>query len=265
MTAVRPPAGPPRVLAIHSHPDDLELQCGGTLCRLADLGCEIVLATLTSGDLGSGEKSREEIAAIRHAEAQRSADLLGATYDCLGLGDLTIVHDDPTRRLVTAAVRRAKPDLILTAPPVDYMCDHETTSRLVRDAAFAASVPLYRCPAEGEPEPPMEGVPYLYYCDPVGQATPLGEPWRPGIVVDVTSQIERKLELLACHVSQREWLRRQHGIGEYLAVARRWTAARGEMIGVEFGEGFRQHLGHPHPTDDLLAKLLSAVRPAESV
>ncbi len=251
MTAARTAQGPPRVLAIHSHPDDLEIQCGGTLCRLADLGCEILLATLTAGDLGSADRTREEIAAVRRGEAQRAADLLGAGYECLGLADLTITHDDATRRLVTAAVRRAKPDLILTAPPVDYMSDHEITSRLVRDAAFAASVPLYETG-----EPPIDGVPHLYYCDPVGHAGPLGEPRPPGIVVDVTDQIERKLELLACHDSQRAWLRRQHGIDEYLAGTRRWTAARGELVGVEYGEGFRQHLGHPHPTDDLLAALI---------
>ncbi|QDT17905.1 PIG-L deacetylase family protein [Alienimonas californiensis] len=259
MTAVRPAEGPPRVLAIHCHPDDLEIQCGGTLCRLADLGCEITLATLTAGDLGSADRTREEIAAVRRAEAQRSADLLGATYDCLGLNDLTITHDDASRRVVTAAVRRARPELILTAPPIDYMSDHEVASRLVRDAAFAASVPLYECG-----EPPTERMPHLYYCDPVGHAGPLGEPWRPGIVVDVSDQIERKLELLACHESQRGWLRKQHGIDEYLAGARRWSAARGELIGTAYAEGFRQHLGHPHPTDDLLGTLLAAERPHDA-
>ena len=259
MVSARTPAGPPRALAIHCHPDDLEIQCGGTLCRLADLGCELTLVTLTAGDLGSADRTREEIAAVRRGEARRSADLLGASYECLDLGDLTITHDDPTRRAVTAAVRRARPELILTAPPVDYMSDHEVTSRLVRDAAFAASVPLYECG-----EPPTEAVPHLYYCDPVGHAGPLGEPWRPGIVVDVSDQIERKLELLACHDSQRAWLRRQHGIDEYLAGARRWSAARGELIGVDYGEGFRQHLGHPHPTGDLLGTLLSAVRPGDA-
>ncbi|NNJ25602.1 PIG-L deacetylase family protein [Alienimonas chondri] len=260
MNAARTDSSPPRVLAIHSHPDDLEILCGGTLCRLADLGCEIATATLTAGDLGSADLSREEIGALRTAESRRSAELLGASYECVGLYDLCITHDDASRRAVTAAVRRAKPDLILTAPPIDYMSDHEITSRLVRDAAFAASVPLYECG-----EPATERVPYLYYCDPVGHAGPLGEPWRPGIVVDVTGQIERKLELLACHDSQRAWLRRQHGIDEYLAGTRRWSAARGELIGVEYGEGFRQHLGHPHPTDDLLASLLSAVRPADII
>ena len=34
----------PRILAIHAHPDDIEIQCAGTLARLKRLGCEVVLA-----------------------------------------------------------------------------------------------------------------------------------------------------------------------------------------------------------------------------
>ena len=252
MTAIPPP----RVLALHAHPDDLEIQCGGTLRRLADLGCEIVMATMTAGDLGSADRTRERIADVRRAEAAAGAAKLGAAYECLGLGDLTLTHDDPTRRAVCAAVRRARPDLVLTAPPIDYMSDHEITSRLVRDACFAASVPLYECG-----EPPTASVPHLYYCDPVGHAGPLGEPWAPGVVVDISDQIDRKLEALACHASQRDWLRRQHGVDEYLDAARRWSAERGALIGAAHGEGYRQHVGHPHPHDDRLAALLGAAPP----
>ena len=252
-----PAAAPPRVLAVHAHPDDLEIQCGGTLCRLADLGCDLTLVTLTAGDLGSADLPRGEIAAVRRAEAAASAARLGARYECLGFGDLTLTHDDATRRAVTGAVRRARPDLVLTAPPVDYMSDHEVASRVVRDACFAASAPLYETG-----DPPTGRVPHLYYCDPVGHAGPLGEPWRPGVVVDVSGEIDRKLELLACHASQRAWLRRQHGVDDYLESARRWSAARGGLVGVAYGEGYRQHVGHPHPADDLLARLLGADRPA---
>ena len=247
---------PPRVLAVHAHPDDLEIQCGGTLVRLRGAGCEVVMVTLTAGDLGSADRSREGIVAVRRREAAASAALVGAAYECLGLGDLTITHDDPTRRAVCAAVRRARPGLVLTAPPVDYMSDHEITSRLVRDACFAASVPLYDCG-----EPPTDAVPHLYYCDPVGHAGPLGEPWAPGVVVDISDQIDRKLELLACHASQRDWLHRQHGVDEYLESTRRWSAERGALVGAAYGEGFRQHLGHPHPGSDLLAELLGATAP----
>ena len=246
----------PRVLGIHAHPDDLEIQCGGTLARLADLGCPVTMVTLAAGDLGSASLSREEIAAVRRKEAAAGAARVGAEhYECLGLPDLSITHDDATRRLVCAAVRRARPALVLTAPPADYMSDHEITSRLVRDACFSAAVPLYECG-----EPPTGKVPHLYYCDPVGHTTPLGDPWVPGVVVDISGEIDRKLAALACHATQRDWLRVQHGVDEYLDSTRRWSAARGALIGVEYGEGFRQHRGHPHPHDDLLGELLGARR-----
>ncbi len=133
----------PRILAIHAHPDDVEFQIAGTLALLKEKGCHVTIATMTAGDLGSAELSQTEIANIRRNEAKAAADMLGADYMCLEFGDLAIVVDDPSRRRVTEAIRRARPNVVITAPPVDYMADHEVTSRLVRDALFSASVPFY--------------------------------------------------------------------------------------------------------------------------
>ena len=35
-----------------------------------------------------------------------------------------------------------------------------------------------------------------------------------------------------------------------------WAAEAGKLAGLEFAEGFRQHLGHAYPRDNLLASLL---------
>ena len=134
---------PTRVLAIHAHPDDVEFQCAGTLALLKRAGCEVTIATMTPGDCGSAELDCEAIAEIRRGEAKAAADQIGAEYVCLEFRDLAIFNDDDSRRRVTEALRRARPDVILTAPPVDYHCDHEATSLLVRDACFAASCPNY--------------------------------------------------------------------------------------------------------------------------
>ena len=40
---------------------------------------------------------------------------------------------------------------------------------------------------------------------------------------------------------------------------REWGAAQGAAAGVRFAEGFRQHLGHSYPKNNLLAELLGAV------
>ena len=126
------------VLAIHAHPDDIEFQCAGTLLRLAEGGVEVHVATMTPGDCGSAELSADEIADVRRSEAARAAALLGAEYRCLEFRDLSICFDNPSRRRVAEYLRRVCPDIVLTAPPVDYMPDHEVTSLLVRDACFNA-------------------------------------------------------------------------------------------------------------------------------
>lgn len=244
-----------RILAIHAHPDDIEFQCAGTLALLADAGHTLILATMTPGDCGSRDLPPDEIAAVRRAEARRAAEMLGAEYHCLEFRDLSIVIDLDSKRRVTELVRRARPDIVFTAPPVDYMDDHEATSRLARDAAFNASCPNYAT-RQWEPAPATEKIPHLYYVDPLEGRDLWGNPVEPHFHVDVTSAFDRKRDMLACHDSQRGWLRAQHGVDEYLESQERWSRARGAEIGVAHAEGFRQHLGHPYPHDNVLAKLL---------
>src|SRR5947209_14557275 len=157
-------AQPIRVLALHAHPDDLEFQCAGTLAVLRRAGCDVTMATMTPGDCGSAEHDAEAIAAIRRGEARASADLIGAGYVCLEFRDLAVFNDDESRRRVTEALRRARPDIVLTAPPIDYLCDHEMTSVLVRDACFTAPIPNYAT-RQWEPAPALDRIPYLYFVD----------------------------------------------------------------------------------------------------
>ncbi|MCA9059949.1 MAG: PIG-L family deacetylase [Planctomycetaceae bacterium] len=244
-----------RVLAIHAHPDDIEFQCAGTLLRLRALGCRISVATMTPGDCGSAEHTTDEIAAIRRGEAAAAAKILDADYTCLEFRDLSICFDNDSRHRVTEFLRRKQPHIILTAPPVDYMHDHEITSALVRDACFNASVPNY-VTHQWDPAAPMTHIPWLYYVDAVEGTDHFGNLQPVDFVLDVTAQHETKARALACHASQREWLRRQHGMDEYLEAGKRWSQQRGRQIGVEFGEGFRQYKGHPHPSSNLLKELL---------
>src|SRR5664279_5915854 len=108
------------ILAIHAHPDDVEILAGGTLALLAGLGHAIAIATFTPGDCGSRELGPREIAAVRRQEAANAAALIGARYLCLEMRDLAIFPDDASRRRVTETLRQTRPDLVLTASPVDY-------------------------------------------------------------------------------------------------------------------------------------------------
>jgi LmbE family N-acetylglucosaminyl deacetylase len=244
-----------RVLAIHAHPDDVEIQCAGTLALLAQAGCAITIATMTPGDCGSAQLDSEEIAAVRRQEAEASAELLNASYVGLEFRDLAIFEDDASRRRVTEAIRRSRPDLILTAPPIDYLCDHEITSRLVRDACFGAPIPNYRT-HQWEPALPLSRIPHLYFVDPLEGHDRDGRHLAPHFHVDITRVFEIKRQMLACHASQRDWLLKQHGIDEYLDSMTEWSKRRGREVGVEYAEGFRQYLGHAYPEENVLLRLL---------
>jgi LmbE family N-acetylglucosaminyl deacetylase len=126
---------------------------------------------------------------------------------------------------------------------------------LARSAAFSYPAPN----ASQLPLTTGSAIPWLYYCDPVEGRDPYtGEPVRPTIFVNIDQQMDRKAEMLACHASQRDWLRSHHGMDEYMDAMRRWSAERGRQVGAEYAEAFVQHRGHPFPQNDLLAELFGA-------
>ncbi len=234
-----------------AHPDDAEFFCAGTLIRLAEAGWEVHIATAAPGDCGTTTETRWAISARRTEEARKAVALIGATYYCLDERDGFVVYDKPTLRKAMELFRRVAPSLVLTHPAKDYMMDHEMVSLLARAASF-----LYAAPNASE-LPLREGsrVPWLYYCDPVEGLDPLGHPVEPTTLVDITGQLDKKTEMLACHASQREWLRAHHGTDEYLDSLRRLAVIRGEQGGVAAAEGFVQHKGHAYPRDDMLGGL----------
>lgn len=242
------------VLSVLAHPDDAEFLCAGTLARLAQAGWQVHIATMTPGDCGSAVLGAEEIASIRRREGAVAATLLGASYHCVEERDLLITYSEAALEKVVRLVRQVRPRLLLTHSPADYMLDHEMTSVLTRAAAFAAAVPNFLA-HKGMP-PAVDHVPHLYYCDPIEGKGPLGQVVEPGLRVDVSGVIETKAAMLAAHASQREWLLKQHGMDHYVQAMRDWSGQRGREAGVAFAEGFRQHLGHSYPQDDLLGQVL---------
>ncbi len=246
---------PKNILAIHAHPDDLEILAGGTLAHLAALGHRIVIVTMTPGDCGSHEMSAEETAATRRREAETSARRIGAEYRCAEFRDLAIFSDDGSRRRVTELLRQFRPELIITASPVDYMPDHEKTGELVRDACFCAPIPNYGTGA-ADAAPPIPAIPHLYFADPVGGTDRDLRPIAADFYVDVCATFGTKKAMLAEHASQRNWLLRHHGMDDYLLQMERWTRVNGARAGVELAEGFRQYKGHPYPESPLLQELL---------
>lgn len=242
-------------LAVMAHPDDAEILCGGTLIRLRDLGWDVHICTCTPGDCGSTTENRWQISSRRTTEGATAAARIGATYHCLDERDCFVCYDKTTLAKMYDLFRRVAPTLLFTHAPRDYMCDHEQASYLARAAAFGHGTPN----VSHFPLLPGTCIPHLYYCDTIDGRDPLGAPIQPTTRIDVTDVLERKLEMLACHVSQREWLQAYHGIDEYLDSVRRHTSQRGTECNVPCAEVFVQHRGHAYPKTDLLDQLLGGL------
>ena len=252
------------VLALFAHPDDAEFLSAGTLAHLANHGAAIHIATMTAGDCGSAILPPAKITRIRQKEAQRAASLIKASYTCLKELDLFVCYDAPTIKKVLELVRRVDPDLVLTHSPVDYMVDHETTSRLCQSACFGGMAPNFKTGAR-RPAKAVRRVPHLYYAQPFGGRDIVGQPIRPKLCVDISATIELKEKMLACHESQRAWLRAQQDISRLDDPMWKMAQQAGELSGFQWAEGFRQHLGQGFPQDNLLGSLLGdLVRPVES-
>lgn len=244
-----------RALAFMAHPDDAEFTCGGTLALLHQRGWEIHIATMTPGDCGSEELGPEEISRIRRVEAANAAAVLGGTHHCLECRDGFIAYDRETMVKAVALLRKVRPRIVFALGPNDYLIDHEVSSAIVRNATFFVGVPNLKT----EPFGPFRPVPHLYYGDPVELKDMFGRPVEPTILVDVSAVIETKSRMLACHASQRDWLLKQHGMDEYIHAMTAMGQARGGLIGANYAEGFRQHLGHGYPQDNLLAAELGGL------
>lgn len=238
-------------LGVFAHPDDVEIMCAGTLSLLKKNGWSVHIATMAPGDKGTAIYSREELSNIRKAEAAKSAGLIAGTYHCLEFEDVYILYCKETINNTTALIRKIRPTIVFTASPVDYMVDHEMTSLIVQTSCFSSGIKNMEVS-----EAPFEPVPYLYYSDAMEGKDKLGNPIQPSIFVDITSEMTVKEEMLKCHESQRNWLMEHHKMDEYIHSMKRFSEKRGNEIKVKYAEGFRQHLGHGYPQDNILKEVL---------
>ncbi len=240
------------VLAVGAHPDDVEILCAGTLALLHKQGWNVEIATMTPGDCGSTTLNRAEISAVRRKEAAASALLLNGEYHCMECDDIFISYDRPTLLKVIALIRRVRPEIVFTMSPQDYMVDHEVASMVVETACFTAGMKNIEI---GGTEPYL-GIPHLYYCDPFEGKDKLGNDITPTTVVDISGMMPMKERMFVCHDSQLGWLKSHHGVNEYVKSLEVLARKRGMMVGVQYAEGFRQHVGHAFPQDNIVKLVL---------
>jgi LmbE family N-acetylglucosaminyl deacetylase len=223
------------VLAVGCHPDDLEIGCYGTLAKYAARGDKVFTCHISGGDLGHVEIRPDELRKIRRKEAETAAKQIGAESYTLDGGDLNIeATDQQLNKALIEVIRFARPDVIITHNPDDYMRDHQQTSQLVFDASFGASIPHVETTTKA-----YNGAVPIFYMD-----TLAGVNFVPTEYVDVTDTIELKLKALACHESQIKWML-DHDQIDFIDFVRTCSKYRGLQSNVTYAEGFRQYAGWP--------------------
>lgn len=219
-----------RVLAVGAHPDDLEILCGGTLARYAATGHTVIMAHLLNGNKGHSEIDSDQIARIRQTEADLAGKVINAEVIGMDIPDGELFSDLATRKKVIDLIRHARPDLIITHDPGDYMADHTTTSQLVCDASFFSPAPLFKTD-----QPPNDSVVPVFFMETI-----TGMGFIPTEYVDITQAFAKKKEMLSKHNSQLKWLKNHYAV-DMLGLIETVARFRGIQCGSELAEGFRQY------------------------
>jgi len=218
------------ILAVGANPDDIEFLCAGTLARYAQRGDTVWMGYLTAGEKGSSDVPSAEMAEIRRQETESAARVIGAHVLPLGLADGDVEVNLAMRRRVVELLRQAQADVVITHYRADYMSDHNGTSQLVSEAAFWAMVPDFA----GDPGEAavLPGCPPVFFMDTVA-----GIGFMPEEYVDISDVIDTKLEMLAQHKSQIDFMKERDGL-DLIDCARTSAKYRGYQCGVRYAEGF---------------------------
>jgi LmbE family N-acetylglucosaminyl deacetylase len=216
------------VLFVGAHPDDIEVFAGGTAARYAARGDRLFFCVSTNGNVGSSTLPPEEIAAIRHEEARKSAEIAGAELIWLDFDDEFLIDSRETRLKFIEAFRIAKPDVVFCHWLEDYNPDHSISGMIVDECVHMAGVPNIRTDS-----PPFGKIPHVYFMDTIA-----GVNFSPEVYVDITEVFERKVELVRQHASQGSWMKDIFGydLESFLKIPAQF---RGLQAGCLFAEAFK--------------------------
>ncbi|MFQ5606722.1 MAG: bacillithiol biosynthesis deacetylase BshB1 [Candidatus Zixiibacteriota bacterium] len=238
-------------LAIGAHPDDVEVGCGGTLCRLIDRGHTAAMTFLTRGEMGTGGTVE-----IREREARDAAGIMGVellpTYDW---GDTSLTDSYERRIEIAQLIRRCKPRIILCPyPQVSYgrrqsHPDHVAAGLITVNATHLAALKKL----DSDFEPHLVTRVFNYFL-PTGVM--------PTFVVDITGYYDRWMRSLKAHRSQFQNPEKE---GDYIFHLETMSRAYGQMARCRYGQGF--YSAEPLAIDDPLdlVKINAGLSPAKDV
>jgi len=219
-----------RVLAIGAHPDDVEILCSGTLAKLVKAGHTVTIAHVTNGDVGHYFIPAKELAEIREREAAEAAEAIGAVAVGFGLHDFGVYDDWDTLHKFTDVIRKAKPDVIITHGPTDYLFEHIKVGQITVAASYAAGCPNIKTENDFH-----DNIPPVFFMDTVG-----GIDFKPTHYVDITDVMDIKRLALSKHQSQLKWMKERWDtdLQELMESVGR---SRGIQSGVKYAEAFTQY------------------------
>lgn len=226
---------PARVLVVAAHPDDIEFGAAGTVARWVSEGASVQYLLFTRGDKGSSDPSADpgRVGERREAEQILAAEEIGvASVDFLGERDGEVEVSLRLRERVTYAVRRIRPDVVMTHDPTVLFVnnewvnhpDHRAVGQVTVDAVFPSARDPLNFPAHLADGLAPWKVSELY----------LWATNEANRFVDIGDTLDAKIRALGRHASQFEdW-----------AEIERWMRSRGEELGERAGypaaEAFRR-------------------------
>lgn len=219
------------ILAIGAHPDDVELSCAGTLAKEINAGKTVAILDLTKGELGTRGN-----AAIREKEAANAADILGvdARFN-LGFADGFFQNDRAHQEKLITYIRHLQPEMVLCNAVEDRHPDHGRAAALVAESCFLSGLKKIESSFEGHKQQHWRPKQLYHYIQ-----------WNndtPDFVVDVSAQMELKLEVVKAYNSQFYIPNSTEpetpiSTENFLNSIRYRAADLGRLIGVDYAEGF---------------------------
>lgn len=218
-----------KILAVGAHPDDVEIGCFGTLDACVKRGDTVIVCSLTNGNLGHNQLSKEELERTRLIEGARASNVIGAHYTCLGFDDMTLSSSDSVQtEKLTDLIRSVQPDLIITHGEDDGHPDHTAAHELVLKCTTLSALRNYTTGSE-----PVSGSVPVYYMEGAE-----AREMHPDIWVDITGSFENKIRALGEHASQLNFM--QDGtVRDYTHFIEVLGGYRGWQCNVRMAEAFR--------------------------
>lgn len=178
------------ILAFGSHPDDVELGCGGTLLAHISNGKKAGIIDLTQGELGT-----RGTPPIRKKEAEKAAGILGVNIrENLGFADGFFINDKSHQIEIIKIIRKYQPDIILANAVTDRHPDHRSAAQLVSDAGFLAGLRKIETRLGGKIQSVWRPKAIYHYIQ--------FRNMKPDFVVDISDHHDKKMEAIKAYHSQ---------------------------------------------------------------